>query len=143
MIIGFSGTRKGLTTLQRYGLDLLLQYLPATALHHGDCKGSDASAHFFAGRLGVPIVIHPPDKDSLRAFCHAPPAVSILAPLPYLERNRAMVDASDVLLATPETAAEEWRSGTWATIRYARKTGKRVIVIEPDGTVRDSAKEPQ
>lgn len=59
-------------------------------------------------------------------------------PLPPLERNHRIVDACDVLIACPKDAQEQLRSGTWATVRYARKQGKRVIVITPDGTVEDS-----
>lgn len=55
-------------------------------------------------------------------------------PRPPLERNRDVVDASDVLLACPGGMAEEQRSGTWATIRYARKAGKPVVIVWPDGT---------
>lgn len=44
----------------------------------------------------------------------------------YLDRNREMVDGADVLIAFPKTAEEETRSGTWATIRYARKVGVEV-----------------
>ena len=43
-----------------------------------------------------------------------------------------LVDACEVLLATPK-GPEKLRSGTWATVRYARKVGKRIVIIEPDG----------
>lgn len=51
----------------------------------------------------------------------------------YLVRDHAMVDmvAEDgVLLAFPRTPVEQRRgSGTWATIRYARKVGVPVIMV--------------
>ena len=61
-------------------------------------------------------MIHPPDVGALRVFCSADEA---LAPLPYLTRNKQIVDASEVLVACPQSAKEEMRSGTWSTVRYA------------------------
>jgi hypothetical protein len=55
--------------------------------------------------------------DSKRAFCQGD---VVLTPRPYLVRNRHIVDASSVLIATPK-GDEELRSGTWSTVRYARK----------------------
>ena len=51
-------------------------------------------------------------------------------PKPYLDRNRDIVDACEVLLATPD-GPERLRSGTWSTVRYARKIGKPVEVRLP------------
>lgn len=97
--------------------------------HHGDCIGSDAQAHEIAQAFGCKIVIHPPINPSKRAFCKG--EITILEPRQYLDRNHDIVDACETLIATPKTSEEELRSGTWATIRYARKTGKNVIVLHP------------
>ncbi len=45
-----------------------------------------------------------------------------------MERNRYMVDHAAYLLAVYNG---EWRGGTAATVRYARKLGREIIVIEP------------
>lgn len=45
-----------------------------------------------------------------------------------LERNRYMVDHSSVLLAVYNG---EWRGGTAMTVRYAKKMGRRVIILNP------------
>lgn len=55
-------------------------------------------------------------------------------PLPYLARNCVIVDEADILLACPK-GPEEQRSGTWATVRYARKQNKRIVIVYPDGTI--------
>ena len=47
-----------------------------------------------------------------------------------MERNHFMVDHSAVLLAVCKNSNER-RSGTAATIRYARKTGKEIILLNP------------
>jgi hypothetical protein len=101
-----------------------------TEFHHGDCMGADSEAHEVAeAAFGAKkIWVHPPDDAKKRAF-----RVSshVARPRPYLERNRAIVDASDMVIAAPKSMTEELRSGTWATVRYARKTGKRVLILEP------------
>ena len=51
----------------------------------------------------------------------------------YLVRNHDIVDVCDVLVATPGQKEEQIRSGTWATIRYARKIRKQIIIVYPDG----------
>ena len=45
-----------------------------------------------------------------------------------LERNRRLVDATGLLLAVYNG---ERRGGTAATVRYARKLGRRIIILEP------------
>ena len=45
-----------------------------------------------------------------------------------LERNRRLVDQAGRLLAVYNG---EWRGGTAATLRYARKMGRALIVIDP------------
>jgi hypothetical protein len=48
-----------------------------------------------------------------------------------LERNRDIVDATVALLAGPDGNRERQRSGTWATVRYARGIGNRPVAILP------------
>ena len=45
-----------------------------------------------------------------------------------MERNRYMVDHAAYLLAVYNG---EWRGGTAATVRYARKLGREIVVIDP------------
>lgn len=49
-----------------------------------------------------------------------------------LERNRYLVDHASFLLAVYNGT---WRSGTGATIRYAQKLNRTIIVINPDMVV--------
>jgi hypothetical protein len=51
----------------------------------------------------------------------------------YMNRNERMVLYADKLIAFPETATEEMRSGTWATIRRARRAGLDVDLHPLDG----------
>jgi hypothetical protein len=134
---GFTGTRRGMTLPQAKAFVRVVCALPGLAeFHHGDCVGADDEAAAAVHALGrVTIVAHPPTDEALRAFnAHA---AETRPPRPYLERNRAIVDATDVLVATPAEAAERRRSGTWSTVRYARGLGRRVVLVLPDGRVCD------
>jgi hypothetical protein len=102
--------------------------------HHGCCVGADATAALITSEevLDVDIHAHPgdlvalTDADALRLsdVRHRPQA--------NLVRNKAIVNACDVLVACPK-GPEEIRSGTWSTVRYAVKQGKPVTIIWPDG----------
>jgi len=99
--------------------------------HHGDCIGADWQAGSMAWVLGYQIVLHPPEDDSKRAFFST--YTVIREPLPYLDRNRIIVDETRLLIATPKEEHEVVRSGTWMTIRYARKHSKEVNLVWPNG----------
>jgi len=131
--LGFTGTQEGATSAQIAKLDELFASFGQFELHHGDCIGADKAAHLAARRVGASVVIHPPLVKTKRAFCES---ALILPPKAYLERNKDIVDATDVLIACPKSEKEELRSGTWSTVRYARKQRKMEIIILPDGSIR-------
>jgi len=134
MKIGFTGTRKGMTEPQKKNFGKLLKKYDISEFHHGDCIGSDEEAHEIADKLNCRIHIHPPLDRKHRAFCN-PLATYSHPPKPYLERNHDIVNDTAILIAAPDSDKEKMRSGTWATIRYAKKKGKDVIVIYPNGLV--------
>jgi hypothetical protein len=133
--IGFTGTQVGMTVNQLRELKTLLLTLLPTDFHHGDCIGADAQAHDLVLET-IPIKvfmhIHPPDVRSKRAFKIGD---DLWPEKPYLVRNHDIVDATTILIATPK-GPEELRSGTWATIRYARKQKKHIYIVYPDGVVK-------
>lgn len=128
--VGFSGSRLGMTENQMAQLrDALIdRFAPGAEFHHGDCVGADAEAHGIARALGYRIVGHPPLSPSLRAWCAVDEQ---RRPAPYLARDDAIIAETDELLAAPSTAHERLQSGTWATIRRARKAAKPYEVITP------------
>jgi hypothetical protein len=105
----------------------------ASEIHHGDCVGADAQAHYIARELGLLLIGHPPINPRGRAFCvgfrYCNPEK------PYLERNRDIVGDTHILVAAPETEHEVVRSGTWYTVRWARKLDRSIYVVMPDGEV--------
>lgn len=133
MKVGFTGTQNGMTKDQQVRLTAILKELaPFDEFHHGDCVGSDAQAVDLVNRLlsNITVVCHPPTDTKKRAY-----AISHVEwrPAPYLQRNREIVQQSKILIATPKSRFEELRSGTWATIRYARKLGRDIVIIYPNG----------
>jgi hypothetical protein len=139
MRVGFTGTRDGMTADQLAAMATWLSCRPdVTEFHHGDCVRADDQAANLVYTQGwqwfdALIVAHPPTVESRRAFnIHAS---RTLPPLPYLERNRHIVDACDLLLACPKFDREQDRGGTWYTIRFTREVGKPVVIFWPDGRV--------
>lgn len=131
MKIGFTGTQRGMTNSQKRKLGELLVSLHATEFHHGDCIGADEQADAIARSLGIVPDIHPPNDDKKRAFCHRRGPSRMHDPEPYLVRNKHIVNACDRLIAAPQTLVEELRSGTWSTVRYAKKTGCKGTILAP------------
>ncbi len=130
--IGFTGTRKGMSNEQRTWLpfhvgQIIVGDWDDLWFHHGDCKGADSEAHDIMKSLGFKICIHPPSNSKYRAFRSGDVTEDVHQ---YLIRNRHIVDRSSYMFACPAQHLEIARgSGTWSTIRYARKCLTTLIVI--------------
>lgn len=132
--VGFSGSRFGMTTEQIIAVEKLVDdNLTISWGAHGDCVGADAHFHMIARAQGLFVKGHPPSDPKLRAYCDFD---EVADPKPYLVRNADIVDETDFLIATPKEMTEQKRGGTWSTIRYARKEGKPIVIVWPDGTIR-------
>jgi hypothetical protein len=131
MHLGFTGTRAGMTLRQLEALAYELRRFEPGVLHHGDCKGADAQAAELATGIGWRTEAHPANLEQWRAYT---PADVIHEPLPALERNHVIVQASHRVIACPD-GPERRRSGTWATIRYAQRAGWPILIILPQQTI--------
>jgi len=147
MKIGFTGTREGMTLRQRMTFARLVtglaggwfnNHTEAFEFHHGCCVGADGQAHHILeevfGIEFVKIHLHPPSDQSLFLKLNGN---TVYPRKPYLERNKDIVRASTLLIATPKERYPALRSGTWSTIRYARKCKVKCYVIDPDGGCMD------
>lgn len=130
--LGCTGTRKGMTDAQKATVARLSAGY--REVHHGDCVGADVEMHTIAAYAGQRIVVHPPDDDRLRAGSLGD---VIRRATPYLQRNRAIVNETDLLLAAPAGPYPQTGpvGGTWYTIRYANGLGQPVLIVWPDGVV--------
>lgn len=104
MVLGFTGTREGMTNPQREAVaEFLRKHRPAE-IHAGDCKGADSefldAALLCNGNNPPRTHGHPCDIKKWRAFRN----YDSLHPVKSSEeRNQDIVDASGELLAAPLT----------------------------------------
>jgi predicted Rossmann fold nucleotide-binding protein DprA/Smf involved in DNA uptake len=146
-ILGFTGTREGMTSRQRPAVALRIAGLRPRVFLHGGAPGADTEVHYdILEYVNLPaaavIEIYLCNtkqrdywKDKYATFMSGRNLI-VHPIMKALARNKVIASRCDHLLATPATSEEQQRSGTWATIRYARKRRKPVTIIDPDGTVR-------
>ncbi len=101
-------------------------------LHHGMCIGGDADGHVIAKSLNYWVIGHPPQNPYLVAQLECD---ELRLEMPYLIRNKNIVDETEMLIAVPAEPEEQQRGGTWSTYRYAKKIGKSTVLILPNGNV--------
>jgi len=137
MHVGMTGTQDGCTRQQRENIRrwIIEHASEIETLHQGDCVGADFFVAVQAEMSNIQMVVHPPTFNGKRAHTETfSNVVEVKPPADYLVRNRRIVAATDCLIAIPK-GMEALRSGTWSTVRYARKQGKPVTIFWPDGTV--------
>lgn len=132
--IGFTGNRYGMTPEQKKQIISILDKHYDMILSHGDCVGSDTDFHNLCvdyknkhPNKKIKIHIFPPNVPTLRAFNQGD---VIMEPKPYLQRNLDIIKNSFELIACPiDKNKEELRSGTWSTIRQARKHNLKIHML--------------
>lgn len=131
MNIGFTGTQTGMTDRQQSAVYGLIDEHSPDEFHHGDCVGADEEAHQIIRIIGFwRIVIWPPVNSDLRAYCDG----DVMKPVQgYMRRNRSIVNATGLLIAAPKSGVR--KGGTWATVTYAQRRNKSVLIVWPDGDV--------
>jgi hypothetical protein len=138
MIIGFTGTSIGMTAEQKTQVrGLLTEYkaLGAVTFMHGLCIGADEQAARIAKELGYRVVAHPgyslknPKNRLFRSDFRGNDEVR--PEEPFIRRDRNMVNESHRMIAAPRSKEEEMRSGTWTTVRYAKKKKKPMDMVYP------------
>jgi len=136
MKIGFTGTRQGMSEAQKIALKVLLKkYEKRSAVdvvnefHHGGCEGADLEAGEIARKLHYAVVVHPGGATALPLAAKLF-ASRVLPERPNLKRNQDIVDVADLVIAAPRTSTEELRSGTWATLRYAKRQNKALKMLD-------------
>lgn len=132
--LGFTGTRYDPTPNQLEQLQQVFRILQFDVFHHGDCVGADTAAHFIVTELGKEIWIHPSNLGKFQGN-NTTYLGRRLSPKDPLDRNHDIVDVSSMIVACPDSKIEALRSGTWATVRYARKKLKPILFVYPDGTL--------
>lgn len=133
MILGFTGTRKGMDDRQKAMVRrVLAMYAPEiTEFKHGDCIGADAEAHAIAVSLGLADKIrrYPSTIEGTQAHCQD--GVIAHPPAPPFVRDAMIVHGCDGLLAAPYNMVQ--KGGTWHTIGLAKMANKPVLICKRKG----------
>lgn len=145
-VVSFAATRAR-EPFQRLAHDIVnhLQALHlATGFVTGGCVGGD---HFIGETLFSIFpdhrhtVIVPADRSRLAAWWRRHVGINVIEMAPdtdYKDRNLAMVNFSDVLIGYPlydERDARSRRSGSWQTIRMARRMHAHRPLFYPVGAL--------
>lgn len=137
-LLGFTGSRTGMTDDQQAAVRQELQKVldehqsEALEAHHGDAIGADTQFHAICQEVNIPVVIHPSQDQKDRAFCEG--AKAERPPQNFRQQSESIVNSSDILIAAPNGFREQLRgSGTWMTVRIARKAEKTCVICFPDG----------
>jgi len=152
MIIGFTGTQKGMTQYQKDMLLKVIELKKGTEFCTGDCIGSDKESVDIAFDFGIRVFtlfpltdakkrgwvfnegrIYNNDNGQWYTITYKDEAIQVrwMPRKPYLERNKDLVDYVAWMIATPKEFKHFIRSGTWQTIRYSWKKKKDITIIEP------------
>lgn len=130
MKIGVTGTREGANDRQLTAVIAYMESLgPGHELHHGDCQGVDVEVAAAARQLGWRIVCHPPALTEAQGHFGGD---EIRRPKGYLERDRNIVDETELLIVVPKHDQWQPRGGTWYTHDYAVKKGKPLKIFYPN-----------
>lgn len=143
MIWGETGSREGATHRQIASTAYLWAKHGITELHDGDCVGVDTQLYWLAcSMLVADIVVHPPINIKFRSGCGMDEAfrpsiirVHLREPRGYHERDRDVVNESEVVVGLPFQNVEHNVGGTWYTINYAREQKKPLAIVWPDGHI--------
>ena len=132
MKVSFTGTRSGMSAWQKQQLEkfFLDHRGEISVLVHGACMGADEEAHAIARKVfgkSLYIAIFP---STAKTRVDGLDAQFVGARKPPLERDKDIVNlGADLLIAAPKQMHEFPRSGTWATVRYARKKKVKVEIF--------------
>lgn len=139
MILGFTGTREGMTPNQLARLRLYLARLNPKVFIHGGAVGADEQAHLEALKfiLARNIEIFPGSRKREIFWRGCFPRPYIASWTQPLMRNRFITKRCNHLIACSATEEEVTRSGTWATVRYARQAFRPITIIAPSGIVKE------
>jgi hypothetical protein len=133
--VGFTGTREGMTRKQFRKFCTIIRTTPMKSFHQGCCIGADTQAciAMYDYRPKVRMFGHPPTDTRYMDMMNPEFCDTLMDPLPYHERNKAIVRASTLMIATP-LASTYYQSGTWHAIDFSIRKHTPVLLIDPEGT---------
>ena len=131
-IVSFTGTKRGMSLRQKDTFVEELIRLESEGfgiLVHGGCKGADENAHLIAMTRGWKLKVYPSDKKEWHGYLTG--EFELMPEEDPLKRNPKIVRDGELLIACPYQIFEITRSGTWTTIRHARRQKKEIRILHP------------
>lgn len=140
--IGFTGSRLGKTAESDKAFRAFLAVAQPAVFRNGLCIGWDGQAVRIVREMfpTFKIIGYPgrgmndvadirPDRDwAAQEMCD-----EVMVEQSHFARNRAIVNACERMIACPASKVMT-SGGTLYTINYAKKTGRPMAIICPDGT---------
>lgn len=160
MILGFTGTRRGMTEQQIHTVIHWIEKFKPDSVVHGCCVGADEQFDKICRERGVPRLGLPgnqehmvmrlaqlqpsrpqPAADSTAGFSPENLAadrigLTLESPALNLIRNRKIVEMSQIVLSCPKEMSEPLATragGTWMATRLSQAMKKQLIIIYPSG----------
>lgn len=135
MIIGFSGTRQGMSSEQKRVFAEVFSRLEPERFVHGLCIGADVEAHDIVRSLYTPEQCEIEGYPSTASTRMERVCELNHHPMDPLKRNKEILISSEVLIATPLEMEEMRRGGTWHTYRLALDMKMPIYLILRNGMV--------
>jgi hypothetical protein len=112
----------------------MLRRLPDVKVITGGCVGIDEYVAVRATQFGLYVMtILPADRSAIQPDWHEYCQAYEDTYRTYGQRNQRIVDLSDKLVAFPcDDEKSQPRSGTWMTVRMARRKGIPVEIVRLD-----------
>jgi hypothetical protein len=132
--LGVTGSRHPITDMQRDKALVILRGFRDEGIlwmHNGDCINADHEMARIWKRMSGMVYGHPPSNPIGRAYFAFDAQED---PKEYGKRDADIVQRANVMVAMPN-GPERLRSGTWMTVRMARRKGLPITYIWPDGSV--------
>lgn len=135
IIYAFTGTHRGMSAKQLERLFEVWGVLRPDIVTNGCCEGADRQLHGVAAAQDIATEFFPSNPEQREWAESVQGIMEVVHRVePPLKRNRSMVATGRRgLVAAPYTVAEITRSGTWATVRYARNVNRPIWIIYPNG----------
>lgn len=133
MRYGFVGSVAGMTSAQLARVRAIFcdSNTRCDELHHTDSLGADAEAHDIADELGAMIIAHPSTDSTRRSLCMADVE---MRPTSIVDARKRVIESCDVLVVASGNEQAVANAGPWMAANLAKRMGRDVIVIMPDGS---------
>jgi len=135
--VSFTGTRRGMSLEQIDGVRFILGNRTVSVASHGVCSGADIQFHKAVREIFGRTAYIACFPSTAKTAAPIPDDADFVADRkPPLDRNKDILLAGpDLLIATPATDHEVVRSGTWTTIRLAKKLRMPILQVMLGGGI--------